>query len=94
VIHRRECGLHSDLLAKILEHWTVKVLYVVNCNVSGDTIVADDILPKEFFGCCRAYIGERLHLYPLCEVFNCHNDKCVIALCWGLLANDINAPSL
>jgi hypothetical protein len=71
------------MLPKILEHFIVKVLCVVDCNVSGDTIAANDILPKEFFDCCKAYIGERLCLYPLCELFNYHNGEGVVVLHWG-----------
>jgi hypothetical protein len=48
VIHRWECNLHSDLLAKILEHCTVKVLCIVDYYVPGDTTAADDLLPEKF----------------------------------------------
>jgi hypothetical protein len=75
VIHQRECDLCSNLLVEILEHCVVEVFCVVDYNASRDTIAVDDILPEEFFYCCRAYIGERLHLYPLHEIFDCHNMK-------------------
>jgi hypothetical protein len=37
------------MLAEVLEHCIVKVFYVVNYDVSRDTVAADDILPEEFF---------------------------------------------
>jgi hypothetical protein len=83
VVHRCECNLHSNLLTKILEHCTVKILCAVDRNLSGNTIVIDDILLEELFDCCGAYICERLCLDPLREVFDCNNDEGVIALRWG-----------
>jgi hypothetical protein len=84
VIHRRECDLRFNLLVEILEHCIVKILCVVDCDVSGHAIAADDVLPEEFFDCCGAYISERLHLYPLHEIFDCHLSEGVIVLRWGL----------
>jgi hypothetical protein len=83
VTRRRECDLHSNLLAKIIEHFTVKVPCIVDCDVSRDTVAVDNILLEEFSNCCRAYIVERLCLYPLCDVFDCHDGEGVIALHWG-----------
>jgi hypothetical protein len=80
VIHRCESDIRSNLLAEIHEHCIVEVLCIVDCDVSGDAVPADDVLPKEFFNCCGAYVGDRLHLYPLREIFNCHNGEDVIAL--------------
>jgi hypothetical protein len=48
VIYRHERDLRSDLLAKILEHCTIKVFCVVDCNVSRDTVAADDFCQKNF----------------------------------------------
>jgi hypothetical protein len=48
MIYRRECDLRSDLLAEIFEHCTTEILYIVDHDVSGHTVVVDDILPKEF----------------------------------------------
>jgi hypothetical protein len=80
VIYRRERDCHPNLLAKILEHCTIEVLCVVDCNVSGDAVTVDNVLPEEFFDCCRAYIGERLLLYPLHEIFDPCNSEGVVAL--------------
>jgi hypothetical protein len=48
VIHQHEWDIRSNLLAEILEHCIIKVPCIANCDVSGDTVVADDILPEEF----------------------------------------------
>jgi hypothetical protein len=78
-----EYDLHSDLLTKILEHCTVEVLCVVDYDVSGDAVMADDVLPKEFSDFCRGYIGERLCFDPLHEIFDRHYGEGVVALRWG-----------
>jgi hypothetical protein len=83
MIYRWECHLRSDLLTKILKHCIVKVLCIVDCNVPGNTIAANDILPEELFDGCGAYVCDRLSLNPLYEVFDCHNGEGIIALCWG-----------
>jgi hypothetical protein len=83
VVYGCEGNLRSDLLTKILEHCAIKILCVVDCDLTGNTIATDDILPKELFDGCRAYICDRLRLNPLREVLDCHNDEGVIALCWG-----------
>jgi hypothetical protein len=71
------------LLTEILEHFTIKVLGIADCDVSGDAIAIDGILPKELFDGYRAYVCDRFRLNPLCEVFDCHNGEVVIALCWS-----------
>jgi hypothetical protein len=38
--------LHSNLMAKVLEHCIVKIVGVTDCDVSRDTIAVDDIWPK------------------------------------------------
>jgi hypothetical protein len=48
VIYRCESNLRSNLLIEILEHYTVKILGIVNCDVSRDVIATNDIFPKEF----------------------------------------------
>jgi hypothetical protein len=45
--------------------------------------VTDDVLVEEFFDCCGADVSERLCLYPLHEVFDCHNSEGVVTLCRG-----------
>jgi hypothetical protein len=70
VVYRCECDLHSNLLIEIPEHCTIKVLYVIDSNVSRNTVATDDILPEDHFDCRRAYVYDRLHLDPLCEVLD------------------------
>jgi hypothetical protein len=41
-------GLHSDLMAEIVEHVVVELLGVVDYDVSRDVIAIDDILPEIF----------------------------------------------
>jgi hypothetical protein len=36
-------------MAEILEHCTVEILGVIDCDVSGDAVAADDILSEELF---------------------------------------------
>jgi hypothetical protein len=85
VIHRCEGNLCSDMLAKVFEHCAVKELYVVDGDMSGDAIAADDVLPEDFFYCCRAYIVERLRSDPLHEIFDRHDGERVVALPGGNL---------
>jgi hypothetical protein len=78
VVYRCECDLRSDLLIEILEHCTIEVICVVDCNVPGTAVAIVDILPEELFACFGAYVCDRLHLDPLCEVLDCHHDDSVI----------------
>jgi hypothetical protein len=71
------------LLAKILQHVIIEILGVVNCHVSRDAIVADDVLLEELFDGCGAYISDGLCLNPLREVFDCHNSEGIVAMCWS-----------
>jgi hypothetical protein len=80
VVHRCECDLRSDLSAELLEHCVIKVLCIVDCYVSGNIVMADDVLPKEFLDCGGADIGERFHFYLFCKVFNSHHRKSIIAM--------------
>jgi hypothetical protein len=79
LVYRGEGNLRSDLLTKILEHCTVKILGIVNCDMSGNTIETNDILPKELFDDCGAYVCDRFCLNPLREVLDCHNGEGTIS---------------
>jgi hypothetical protein len=70
-------------MIEIIEHYAVKILGVVDCDVSGDAIATDDVLPEELFNGCRAYICDMFCLNPLCEVLDCHDSEGVIAMCSG-----------
>jgi hypothetical protein len=49
VIYRCERDLHSNLLAEIFEHCVIEILRIVDCNVSGNVVTIDNVLPEEFF---------------------------------------------
>jgi hypothetical protein len=83
MVYRCEGNLHFHLMIEIFEHHTIKILGIVDYDVSGNVIAADDILPEELFDGCRAYVCDRFCLNPLHEVFDCHNSEGIIALCWG-----------
>jgi hypothetical protein len=67
-------------MVEILEHCTIEILGVIDCDVSRDAIVADDILSEEFFDCCIAYVCDGLHLNPFYEVLNCHDSEGIVVL--------------
>jgi hypothetical protein len=94
VVYGCEGDLCSDLMAKILEQYAVEILGIINCDVLGNTITTDDILLEELFDSCGAYVCDRFCLNPLHEVLDCHDSEGVIVLCWGKLADYVNAPSL
>jgi hypothetical protein len=58
---------------EILEHAVVKVLGVVDFDLLRNSIATDNVLPKDFFDGHRGYVGDKLRLNPLREVFHCHD---------------------
>jgi hypothetical protein len=46
VIYRCERDLHSNLLAEIFEHYVIEILRIVDCNVSGNAVTTDNVLPE------------------------------------------------
>jgi hypothetical protein len=70
-------------MTEIVEHRAVKILGVMDCDVSGNAIAIDNIFSEELFDGCGADVCDRLNLNPLCEVLDCHNGDGVITLCWG-----------
>jgi hypothetical protein len=93
MVYGCEGDLRSDLVIEILQHVTVKILGVVNCDLLWDSIAIDNVLPENFFDCHGGCIGDRLWLNPFCEVFHCHNAKGVIAL-WVEFADNVDAQLL
>jgi hypothetical protein len=81
-------------MAEILEHCTVKILGIIECDVLGNLVATDDILRKELFEGCRAYVCDGSPLNPFFEVFDYHNSEGVIARCWVTFAVYVSAPSL
>jgi hypothetical protein len=94
VVYRCEGDLRPDLLAKILEHGTIKVLCIVNGDLLGNSIVTDDVLPKEFLDGGRGCVRYRLRFNPFSEVLDYDNDKGVVPLCLCKLTHDVYAPPL
>jgi hypothetical protein len=94
VVYGCEGDLHSDLMAEILEHVTVDVLGIINCDLLWDAIMTDNVLLEEFFDSSRGYVGDRLRLNPFHEILNYHNGEGIIAMRWGELADCVNAPPL
>jgi hypothetical protein len=70
-------------MAEVLEHIIVKVLSIVDHDLSWDVEATDNILPEEFFDGGGGYVGDGLRLNPFHEVLDCHNSKGIIAQCWG-----------
>jgi hypothetical protein len=49
VVYRHDGDLRPDLVAEILEHATIKILGIVDCDLLWNSVVTDDILPEEFW---------------------------------------------
>jgi hypothetical protein len=79
-------------VTEILEHATVKVLGVVDCDLLRKSIAANNVLPEKFMYGCRGHIGDRIHLDPLGEIFYRYYVESVIFLCWCEFADNIDAP--
>jgi hypothetical protein len=94
MVHGREGDLHPDLMIEMLEHATVKIFGIVDCDLLWDSIATDDVLLEEFLNGCGGYVGDELRLNPLSEVFYYHYGEGVVSLCWHEFANDVNAPPL
>jgi hypothetical protein len=71
MVYRREGDLRPDF----------KILSIVGCDLLWNSIATDDVLPEEFLNGHRGYVGDRLHLNPLGEVFYCHDGERVVSLC-------------
>jgi hypothetical protein len=94
MVYRRETNLHPDLMTEILEHAAIKVLGVMDCDLLGNSVATDDVLPENFLDGRGGYVSDGLCLDPLGEVFYCHYGKGVVSLCWHEFVHDINAPLL
>jgi hypothetical protein len=94
VIYRCEGGLRAYLVTEILEHATVKVLNIVECDLLWNSIMVDNVLPEKFLYSCRGHVGDRLRINPLGELFHSYYSESVISLCSCEFADDIDAPPL
>jgi hypothetical protein len=66
----------------------------VDCFVSGYAVSAYDVLLEQFFDWRRAHIGEQLSFYLFWKLLHRYYYEGVIALCWGQLFDDVDAPPL
>jgi hypothetical protein len=80
-------------VTEILEHATIEVLCIVDCDLIWNSITTDDVLPEIFLYSCQGHVGDGLLFDPLGEVFHRYNGKSVISLCGCEFANDIDAPT-
>jgi hypothetical protein len=80
MVDRSEGDLRSNLMTEILEQVVIEFLGTINGDFLRDTIAADYVLLEKILDGCKAYVCDRLHLDPLCEIFNCDNNKGVVAL--------------
>jgi hypothetical protein len=94
VVYGCEGDLRSNLMAEILEHGTIKILGVVDCDLMWNSIATDDVLLEELLDGGRGYIGNRLHFNPFDKVLHCDYSESVVSLCRCKFTNDIDAPSL
>jgi hypothetical protein len=94
VVHRCEGDLCLDLMTKILEHGTIKILGVVNGDLLWNSIVTNDVQPEEFLDGGGGYVGDRLCFNPFGEILHHDNGEGVLSLCCYKFMNDIDAPPL
>jgi hypothetical protein len=94
VVYRSEGDLRPDLVTEIIEHDTIKILGIVDCDLLRNSIAIDDVLSEEFLDGCGGYVGYRLRFNPFGEVFHCDNDESVVSLCWCKFTHDIDAAPL
>jgi hypothetical protein len=81
-------------MAEIIEHGTVKILGIVDCDLLWNSIATVDVLPKEFLNGGGGYVGNKLHFNTFGEVLHYDYSESVVSLCWCKFTNNIDAPSL
>jgi hypothetical protein len=60
---------------------TIKIISIVDGDLLRNSIVTNDVLPKEFLDGGEGYVGYRLRFNQLGEVFYYGNDESVISRC-------------
>jgi hypothetical protein len=81
-------------MAEILEHGIVKIPCIVDGDLLWNSIMTDDVLPKEFLDGDGGYIGNGLRFNPFGEVLHCDDSESVVYLCWCKFIDYVNAPPL
>jgi hypothetical protein len=94
VVYRCEGDRHPDLVTKILEHGTIKILSIANSHLLGNSTVTDDVLPEEFLDGGGGYVGYRLRFNPFGEVFHYDDGESVVLMCWCKFTHNVCAPPL
>jgi hypothetical protein len=80
VVYGCEGNLRPNLVAEILEHGTIKILGIVDCDLLWNSITTDDVLPKESLNGSGGYVGNGLRFNPFGEVLHCSDSKSVVSL--------------
>jgi hypothetical protein len=57
VIYRCKGDLHPDLMTKIFEHGTVKILGIVDGDLLRNSVMTDDVLPEKILDSGGGYVG-------------------------------------
>jgi hypothetical protein len=94
VLYGCEGDLRPNLIVEILEHGTIKILGVIDCDLLWNSIAIDDVLPEELLDGGRGYVGNTLCFNPFGEVLHYDYSESVVSLSWCKSINDIDAPSL
>jgi hypothetical protein len=85
------CFDHVTVFSEIL---AIKLLSVINCELSRDTESTNDLLLEEFSDCGGSDGGDGSSLNPLGEILKCYNCEHVTALSHGQWSNNVHAPML
>jgi hypothetical protein len=94
VVYKCEGDLRPNLVTKIFEHSTIKIVGVIDGDLLRDSKMVDDILLEKILDGGGGYIGYWLHFNPFGEVLYNNNGKGVIPLCSYEFAHDVDAPPL
>jgi hypothetical protein len=57
VVYKCEGDLRPDLMTRILEHVTIKIVGIVNGYMMRDSVMIDDVLPEKILDGGRGYVG-------------------------------------
>lgn len=92
-IRRSVVMFNLEAFTQFFHHPIIQVRAIVSDNLVGNSIPIDNVVLDETDDNLLGHIHVRCHLYPLCEVVNCHKDEAVSIRGLGLYhSNDINSP--